>query len=140
MVRRQRATAGGGPAVQGNWRWVAVNDNRSDLIFLMEKIFSSHRNTVILYVRWECFGRNIDSKLITGMQYSRECNIPRNIFADYLSNREMFSHSQKYENIPPTKDFPRNMKIFSFFFFFQKLTIKKKKLLIKGEIIFLLNY
>ena len=33
--------------MEGNWRWVAVDDNRDNLIFSQEKIFSSYNNVVI---------------------------------------------------------------------------------------------
>ena len=41
---------GGGPAmVEGNQWWVAMGDNRGNLVFSQGKTFSSHDNVVISY-------------------------------------------------------------------------------------------
>ena len=51
VVQRWRTEAVGSLVVEGNQWWVAVGDNTANLVFLQEKIFSSHENIVIPYVR-----------------------------------------------------------------------------------------
>ena len=44
-------------------RWVVVDGDGGNLIFLQEKIFPSYRNVTIPHKGWDYFGGNIEKKI-----------------------------------------------------------------------------